>query len=76
MGLLDKLPDSNLGLKGIKPKFAVEPTPPGSRHQTYSINGLPDIRLVGLNPTSVKPLPSRLDLNGEKPPAYLDNPPK
>ena len=76
MGLLDKLTDSKFGFKGEKPTFKVAPNPPASRHQTYSINGDPDIRLVGSNPLPFKPEPSLLDLNGVRPKAYMDNPPK
>lgn len=74
--LIDQLPNSILGLKGLKPDFRVDPNPPNSRHNTYSINGDPNIKLIGINKVHSKPLPSSLDLNGLKPKAYLDNPPK
>lgn len=63
MGLLDKLKDSILGLGGAKPqKFGVNPNPPDSLHQTYSVDGQPSViwRLIKGN-ISVKPTPSTLD---------------
>jgi hypothetical protein len=64
MGLLDKLPiDGTLSLKGNKPQnFGVNPVPPNSLHQLYSVNGDPNVdwRLIKGN-LSNKPLPSRLD---------------
>lgn len=63
MGLLDKLKSSILGLGGNKPsKFGVNPAPPDSLHQLYSVNGDPNVdwRLIKGN-ISNKPLPSTLD---------------
>lgn len=39
----------------------VSPNPPGSRHDEYSINNNPDIRMVGAGFVPPKPLPSNLD---------------
>jgi hypothetical protein len=63
MGLLDKLKDSILGLGGNKPtQFGVDPVPPGSIHNQYSVDGNPNItwRLIKGN-KSMKPQPSKLD---------------
>lgn len=63
MGLLDKLKDSILGLGGIKPqKFGVNPAPPDSLHETYSVDGQPSVmwRLIKGN-IGIKPSPSKLD---------------
>jgi hypothetical protein len=64
MGLLDKLPtDGTLSLKGNKPQtFGVNPIPPNSLHQLYSVDGNPSVdwRLIKGNLPN-KPLPSRLD---------------
>jgi hypothetical protein len=63
MPLLDKLPSSTLGLAGIKPPtFGVNPVPPDSLHNLYSIYGTPNVtwRLIKGN-LSMKPQPSRMD---------------
>jgi hypothetical protein len=63
MGLLDKLKNSILGLGGNKPQqFGVNPIPPNSLHQLYSVDGNPDVnwRLIKGNLPN-KPLPSTLD---------------
>jgi len=63
MPLLDKLPTSTLGLAGLKPPvFGVDPIPPGSLHNTYSVDSIPNVtwRLIKGN-LSMKPQPSRLD---------------
>ena len=63
MGLLDKLKDSILGLGGAKPQqFGVNPIPPDSLHQQYSVDGNPDVnwRLIKGNLPN-KPQPSTMD---------------
>jgi len=63
MPLLDKLPTSVLGLAGTKPPtFGVNPIPPDSLHNLYSVDGNPNVtwRLIKGN-LSMKPQPSRLD---------------
>ena len=63
MGLLDKLKDSILGLGGNKPtKFGVNPVPPDSLHQLYSVDGNPNVtwRLINRN-LPMKPQPSTID---------------
>lgn len=63
MGLLDKLKNSILGLGGNKPQqFGVNPVPPNSLHNLYSVDGNPDVnwRLIKGNLPN-KPLPSTLD---------------
>lgn len=63
MGLLDKLKDSILGLGGNKPsQFGVDPVPPGSLHDQFSVNGEPNVtwRLIKGN-KSMKPQPSTMD---------------
>ena len=63
MALLNKLKDSILGLGGNKPtQFGVDPTPPGSLHDLYSVNGNPDVtwRLIPRNVPN-KPNPSTMD---------------
>ena len=63
MPLLDKLPTSTLGLAGVRPQtFGVNPIPPNSLHNTYSIDNIPDVtwRLIKGN-LSMKPRPSQLD---------------
>ena len=67
MGLLNLLQNgtSNLGWDGgqvppvVQPN--VRPNPPGSRHDEYSINGNPDIRMVGAGFVPPKPAPSNLE---------------
>ena len=66
MGLLDLLPDSLLGLKGLTPKQREGANPKSTLHNTSSINDTPDIAQA----------PSNLDLDGKRPTAYMDNPPK
>lgn len=39
----------------------VSPNPPGTRHNEYSINGNPDIRMVGAGFVPPKPAPSNLE---------------
>jgi hypothetical protein len=63
MGLLDKLTSSILSLRGERPQqFGVNPIPPNSLHQLYSVDGNPDVnwRLIKGNLPN-KPLPSTLD---------------
>ena len=66
MGLLDLLPASLLGLKGLAPKQREGAKNSSTMHYESSINDKPDISRK----------PSTLDLNGKKPAAYMDNPPK
>jgi hypothetical protein len=62
MGLLDKLPDSILGLGGNKPQnFGVDPTPPNSLHYTYSTTGQPNVKWRTISGDGMKPRPSLLD---------------
>ena len=63
MALLNKLKDSTLGLGGVKPaQFGVDPTPPGTLHNLYSVDGNPDVRWRTSNGNlGVKPQPSNLD---------------
>ncbi len=65
MGLLQLLSKSIFGYKGQKPVFNGE-TPSSKLHDTTSINN---------NPKGPRK-PSQLDLEGKRPTAYLDNPPK
>lgn len=67
MGLLDKIADTNLGFQGNTPPSPSLNTNQSPLHNSYSINGLPNM--------VDKPTPSLLDLNGVTPPKYLDNPP-
>ena len=63
MGLLDKLKSSILGLGGNKPQnFGVNPVPPNSLHNLYSVDGQPNVtwRLIKGN-KSMKPQPSTID---------------
>jgi hypothetical protein len=60
--LLDKLKDSVLGLAGLKPSnFGVNPIPPDSLHDSYSVDGKPDVRWRSSNGLGFKPQPSSLD---------------
>ena len=68
MGLLDKLTTSHLGLKGETPSQFALSADQSKLHNTYSLDGDPNI--------PNKPSPSNLDLNGQTPPKYLDNPPQ
>lgn len=61
MSLFDLLSKSIFGYKGNKLPFNIEPTPPGSYHQTYSIDGKPSIRQVNTVPKNYLPQPSNLD---------------
>ncbi len=63
MSLEQKLPNSTLGLKGQRPQtFGVNPAPPDSLHDLYSVDGNPDVtwRLIPRNVPN-KPLPSTMD---------------
>jgi len=71
MGLLDKLTQDGSNYS----QFDGQTPPPlnidvqgSTLHNQYSINGTPN--MTGF------PTPSLLDLNGETPPRYLDNPPQ
>jgi len=68
MGLLDLLPTSNLGLDGVTPAQIPSANPNSTLHYQSSINDNP------LLPNGY-PAPSALDLDGNTPPKYLDNPP-
>jgi len=62
MGLLNKLKDSILGLQGKKPQnFGVNPVPPDSLHQLYSVDGQPNVTWRPSNGLGFKPQPSKLD---------------
>ena len=65
MGLLDKLPTSNLGFGGATPTSPTDNTQNSKLHNEYSLNGTPNI--------NGKPTPSLLDLNGATPEQYLNN---
>lgn len=62
--LLNKLgTQGTLSLKGEKPvNFGVNPIPPNSLHNQYSVDGNPDViwRLIPRN-LPMKPLPSTID---------------
>jgi hypothetical protein len=63
MSLEQKLPNSIFGLKGQKPRnFGVDPIPPNSLHNLYSVDGNPDVtwRLIPRNIPN-KPQPSTMD---------------
>jgi hypothetical protein len=64
MGLLDKLSTvGTLSLRGVKPaNFGVNPVPPNSLHNLYSVDGNPDVtwRLINKN-LPMKPQPSTMD---------------
>lgn len=71
MGLLDKLRNQGSTLSefdGNTPTTPVGATDLSALHYEYSVNGVP------FQP--FKPEPSVLDLNGQTPPKYLDNPPR
>lgn len=71
MGLLDKLNTDGSDLSqfdGATPPPLNIDVPGSQLHDTYSINGNPN--LPGF------PTPSQLDLDGVTPPRYLDNPPQ
>jgi hypothetical protein len=62
MSLEKKLPNSILGLKGQKPQnFGVNPIPPNSLHNLYSVDGNPDVSWRPSNGSGFKPLPSTMD---------------
>ena len=65
MGLIDLLPNSNLGLQGSTPSNIPSSKKTSTLHFQSSINDQPDIEQS----------PSELDLNGITPNRYLDNPP-
>jgi hypothetical protein len=68
MGLLTKLQDEGSALSqynGADPDVTNQDTVTSTLHNTYSINGNPN--LTGY------PTPSQLDLNGETPTKYLDS---
>lgn len=67
MAILDtQLTNSRLGLKGIRPSNMPGTLRSSTLHSTSSINGIPNSEKN----------PSELDLDGRRPAAYLDNPPK
>jgi hypothetical protein len=61
MAILDKLPSSPLGLKGVKPAtFDVNPA--AALHNVYSVDGTPSVRWVSSNGNAgIIPQPSQLD---------------
>jgi hypothetical protein len=61
MSLLEKLPNSPLGLKGIKPAtFDVDPAT--ALHNVYSVDGTPNVRWISSNGNAgIIPKPSKLD---------------
>lgn len=68
MGLLNLLAGgiSKLGWGGgtvpSNKNSKVSPNPPGSRHDTYSIDGNPSIKSIGAGFVPPTPAPSRLDV--------------
>ena len=68
MSLLNKIGESDLGLKGKTPPKRDGAKSTSTLHNQYSLNGNPNEKN--------KPAPSDLDLDGKTPPKYLDNPPK
>lgn len=88
MGLINLLQNgiSKLGWNGGKvPSSKVSPIPPGSVHNTYSVDGNPNITLSAAGFVPSKPSPSKLDeadgLNtskyrNKKGGKYTDNLPK
>lgn len=71
MALLQKLKDSILGMQGNRPRtFGVNPVPPDSLHETYSVDGDPTVRwrLIKKN-LPYTPLPSTLDELDKKAPS-------
>lgn len=70
MGILTQLQTNGSNLSefdGQTPPLTNGDTAESTLHNTYSINGNPNV--PGMPP------PSQLDLNGATPPKYLDNPP-
>lgn len=62
MTLLDRLKNGILGLKGTKPQqFGVNPVPPNSLHNLYSVDGQPNVSWRPSNGSGFKPQPSNLD---------------
>lgn len=62
MGLLKMIKTSLLGLGGNQPQnFGVNPVPPNSLHDTFSVDGKPDVTWRSINNVNQKPLPSKLD---------------
>jgi hypothetical protein len=61
MAILDKLPNSPLGLKGARPAtFDVNPA--AALHNVYSIDGTPNVKWVSSNGNAgIIPQPSQLD---------------
>ena len=69
MSLLNKLQTQGSNLTDLDGATPTIPVFADSKlHKEYSINGDPNI--------TGKPQPSLLDLDGETPPRYLDNPPQ
>jgi len=68
MGLLDLLPTSDLGLQGTTPGQIPSANPNSTLHYQSSINNNPNL-------PNGYPAPSVLDLDGQTPGRYLDNPP-
>jgi len=68
MGLLDLLPTSDLGLQGTTPGQIPSANPNSTLHYQSSINNNPNL-------PNGYPSPSELDLDGQTPGRYLDNPP-
>jgi len=70
MGILDKLQTDGSQYSeydGANVPQMDNLTPNSPLHNQYSLNGQPSI--------ADKPTPSSLDLDGQTPPKYLDNPP-
>lgn len=67
MGLLDKITESTLGLKGVTPSVLDQSLPTSTLHNSTSINGIPSV--AGKKP-------STLDLDGKSPKKYLDSAPR
>ncbi len=71
MGILNRLQTDGSNLSefdGQTPPISNEDTAQSNLHNTYSINGIP--QLPGY------PTPSQLDLDGITPPKYVDNLPE
>ena len=66
MPVIDSLTQSNLSLKGLTPPKRQGAQPTSTLHYQSSINNTPAITRK----------PSGLDLDGKRPTAYMDNPPK
>jgi len=80
-GILSNLTKMVLGLKGEKPSnFGVDPTPPNSLHDEYSITGVPNVKWRTISGAGMKPAPSKLDdIKSKFKPgkgSYLNNKPK